>query len=210
MSQVVRFPNVSIAEPFTTGSFVILGEVPRDSEPGALPLVIGPNATIRSHTVIYAGNRIGTNFQTGHGVMIREGNEIGDNVSVGTGSVVEHHVRIGNSVRIHTNAFIPEFTVLEEGVWIGPNAVLTNARYPNAPDTKQTLEGPIVEHHAIIGANVTILPGVRIGKGALVGAGSVVTKDVPAKAIVVGNPARYLRPVSEVETYRAQMGNQWK
>ena len=204
MSEVVRFPNVSIGEPFTVGPFVILGEVPRDSKPGALPLVVGPNATIRSHTVIYAGNRIGTNFQTGHGVMIREGNEIGDNVSVGTGSVVEHHVRIANSVRIHTNAFIPEFTQLEEGVWIGPNAVLTNARYPNAPDTKQTLDGPVVECHAIIGANVTILPGVRIGEGALVGAGSVVTKDVPAKSIVAGNPAEYLRPVTEVEIYWAQ------
>ena len=83
--------------------------------------------------MIYAGNVIGRNFQTGNKVNIRESNRIGDNVSVGTLSVIEHHVEIGDSVRIHTQAFIPEYSVLEEGCWIGPNVVLTNAKYPAVP-----------------------------------------------------------------------------
>ena len=80
--------------------------------------------------MIYAGNVIGRNFQTGNKVNIRESNRIGDNVSVGTLSVIEHHVEIGNNVRIHTQVFIPEFSVLEDGCWIGPNVVFTNAKYP--------------------------------------------------------------------------------
>ncbi len=91
---------------------------------------------IRSHTVIYAGNTIGRNFQTGNKVNIRESNRIGDNVSVGTLSVIEHHVEIADNVRIHTQVFMPEFSVLEEGCWIGPNVVLTNAKYPLSPGVK--------------------------------------------------------------------------
>jgi acetyltransferase-like isoleucine patch superfamily enzyme len=131
-------------------------------------------------------------------VNVRELNRIGDNVSVGTLSVIEHHVQIGDNVRIHTQAFIPEFSVLEDGCWIGPNVVLTNARYPLSPQAKHTLAGPVIRKGAKIGANVTLLPGVVIGEDALVGAGSVVVRDVPAGAVVVGNPARVVRQISEL------------
>jgi NDP-sugar pyrophosphorylase family protein len=130
-------PNVLLCNDADIGFFVILGVPPQGRKPGDLPTVIGPGAVIRSHTVIYAGNRIGMHLQTGHFVMIREENEIGDDVSIGTGTVVEHHAKIGDGVRIHSNAFIPEFCLLQEGCWIGPNVVLTNAKYPNRPDTKQ-------------------------------------------------------------------------
>ena len=99
---------------------------------------------IRSHTVIYAGNVIGRNFQTGNKVNIRESNRIGNNVSVGTLSVIEHHVEIADNVRIHTQVFIPEFSVLEEGCWIGPNVVFTNAKYPLSPGVKDQLAGPVI------------------------------------------------------------------
>lgn len=158
-----------------------------------MPTVVGDDAVIRSHTVLYAGNRIGHRFQTGHRVMIREHNVVGDDVSVGTGSVVEHHVTIADGVRIHTNAFVPEFSRLEAGCWIGPNAVLTNARYPLSPAAKDNLEGPVIGPGAIVGANVTLLPGVTIGAGALVGAGSVVVNDVAPGDVVVGNPARRIK-----------------
>jgi acetyltransferase-like isoleucine patch superfamily enzyme len=148
--------------------------------------------------VIYAGNTIGRNFQTGNKVNIRESNQIGDNVSVGTLSVIEHHVRIADNVRIHTQAFIPEFSVLEEGCWIGPNVVLTNAKYPLSPGAKESLAGVVIRTRAKIGANVTILPGVVVGADALIGAGSVVVKDVPAGAVVAGNPARVIRHISEL------------
>lgn len=145
-----------------------------------------------SHTVIYAGNKIGINFQTGNKTNIRELNEIGDNVSIGTLSVVEHHVRIGNGVRIHSQVFIPEYSILEDECWLGPNVVLTNARYPKSLNSKNELKGVCVKSNAIIGANSTLLPGVIIGESAIVGAGSVVTKNIPNNAVVTGNQAEII------------------
>jgi acetyltransferase-like isoleucine patch superfamily enzyme len=195
------YSNVKLGENVQIGDFVIIGMPPRGKADGELPTVIGDNAVIRSHTVVYAGNVIGNGFQTGHGVLIREENKIGDNVSIGSHSVVEHHVKIGNGVRIHSQAFVPEFSVLEDGCWIGPNVVLTNARYPLSPEAKKTLKGPIIRSGAKIGANATILPGVIIGVNALVGAGAVVVEDVPDGKVVVGNPARVVKDVSEITAY---------
>jgi len=178
--------------------FVIIGVPPRGSKEAELKTIIGPNACIRSHTVIYAGNQIGANFQTGNKANIRELNSIGDNVSIGTLSVIEHHVQIGNNVRIHTQVFIPEYSILEDDSWIGPNVVLTNAKYPLVPGTKESLEGPIIKKGAKIGANSTILPGIVIGKDALVGAGSVVVADVPEGTVVAGNPARFIRNIKDL------------
>ena len=192
------FKGVMLGEGTVVEDFCVIGTPPRGRTEGELPTVIGANSMIRSHTVIYGGNRIGDNFQTGHKTNIREENEIGNNVSVGTLSVIEHHVKIGNNVRIHTQAFIPEFTLLEDEVWIGPNVVITNAKYPLSPGVKETLEGPTIMKGAKIGANATILPGITIGKCALVGAGSVVTKDVPDGAVVVGNPAKIIKLIQEL------------
>ena len=192
------YDNVALGEDTVVEDFCIVGTPPRGVRDGELTTTIGPRAVIRSHTVIYAGNTIGRNFQTGNKVNIRESNRIGDNVSVGTLSVIEHHVEIADNVRIHTQVFIPEFSVLEEGCWIGPNVVLTNAKYPLSPGVKEQLAGPVVRRGAKIGANVTLLPGVVIGENALVGAGSVVVRDVPPGAVVVGNPARVISHVSEL------------
>ncbi len=192
------YENVELGPGSVVEDYCIVGAPPRGCRPGELPTSIGAAAVIRSHTVIYAGNVIGRNFQTGNKVNIRELNRIGDNVSIGTLSVIEHHVEIGNNVRIHTQAFIPEFSVLEDGCWIGPNVVLTNARYPLSPNAKETLAGPVIRRGAKIGANATLLPGVVVGENALVGAGAVVSHDVPPGAVVVGNPARVIRQVSEL------------
>lgn len=195
------YPNVHLPPDVQIGEYVIVGVPPRGKEPGELETRIGPNAVIRSHTVIYAGNVIGRNFNTGHAAMIRELNEIGDDVSIGTHSIIEHHVKIGNGVRIHSNAFVPEYSVLEDGCWIGPNVVLTNALYPLAPDARETLQGPVIRSGAKIGANATLLPGVVIGRNALVGAGAVVVRDVPDGKVVVGNPARVIKDVAELDGY---------
>jgi acetyltransferase-like isoleucine patch superfamily enzyme len=192
------YKNVTLGPGTTLEDFCIVGAPPRGAADGDLPTTVGDGAVIRSHTVIYAGNVIGRHFQTGNKVNIRESNRIGDNVSVGTLSVIEHHVQIADNVRIHTQVFIPEFSILEEGCWIGPNAVFTNARYPLSPGAKDSLAGPVIKKGAKIGANSTILPGVVIGENALVGAGSVVARDVPAGAVVVGNPAHVIRHISEL------------
>lgn len=189
--------NVRVPPDAVIGDFCLIGE-PYRGMPEGTETTIGPGTIIRSHTVIYAGNRIGTGFQSGHGAFLRECNEIGDDVSVGTKSIVEHHVVIEDGVRIHSGAFVPEYSVLRKMCWIGPNVVLTNARYPASPSAKENLAGVIVEEHARIGANSTILPGITVGRGSLVGAGSVVTKDVPPGMVVVGNPARILCAVSDL------------
>ena len=107
-------------------------------------------------------------------------------------------MKIGNNVRIHSQVFVPEYSVLEDNAWLGPNVVLTNAKYPFSPGAKENLKGPIIREGAIIGANSTILPGVVIGQNALVGAGSVVTRDVPGNGVVVGNPARLIKNISSL------------
>ena len=198
MSSYKIYRNVSLGSGTLVEDSCIVGTPPRGAEDGELATTIGDDSVIRSHTVIYAGNVIGSHFQTGNKVNIRESNRIGNHVSIGTLSVVEHHVEIADNVRIHTQVFIPEYSVLEEGCWIGPNVVFTNAKYPLSPGVKDSLVGPIVKKGAKIGANATLLPGVVIGENALVGAGSVVARDVPAGAVVVGNPARVIRNISEL------------
>ncbi|MGA8753587.1 MULTISPECIES: DapH/DapD/GlmU-related protein [Bacteria] len=192
------FPGVTLGEGSIVEDYAIIGSPPRGKKAGELETVIGRGAVIRSHTVIYAGNRIGERFQTGNKVNIRELNEIGDNVSIGTLSVIEHHVRIGNGVRMHSQVFVPEFTVIEDDAWLGPNVVITNAKYPLSPGVKETLAGPLIKKGAKIGANSTILPGIVIGANSLVGAGSVVVKDVPENAVVAGNPARFIKLITSL------------
>src|SRR5712692_10424931 len=194
----VIHPNVHLGKDHQIGEYVIIGVAPAGAKSGDLETNIGQLAIIRSHTIIYAGNRIGANFQTGHSVMIRELNEIGDDVSIGTHSIIEHHVNIGNRVRIHSNVFTPEYSIVEDDAWIGPNVVITNALYPKSSEAKSNLKGAHVLPGAKIGANSTLLPGVVIGRNSLVGAGAVVVRDVPDGKVVVGNPARVIKDVSEL------------
>lgn len=194
----VILDGVVLADDVVVEDFCVIGALPRGVAPGGLTTVIGPGGRIRSHTVIYAGNVIGAGFQTGNKANIRESNLIGDRVSIGTLSVVEHHVTIGNGARIHTQVFVPEYTVLEDDCWIGPNVVLTNARYPASPGAKDRLAGVVVRRGAILGANVTVLPGVAVGARALVGAGAVLTRDAEPGGVYVGNPARRVRDISEL------------
>lgn len=194
VSSVVQLGDGSVVE-----DYVILGNGPD----GIVlePVSIGAGAIIRSHTVIYHGNEIGPRFQTGHGVMIREANRIGSDVSIGTHSIVEHHVVLADGVRLHSNVFVPEYTVIEDGAWIGPSVTLTNALYPRSPGAKSDLRGPHIMNGAKIGAHATLLPGVTVGRDALVGAGSVVVRDVPERAVVAGNPAKVIRTIDELDAY---------
>lgn len=193
------YPNVGMGKSVDIGDFVIIGLPAKGMKEGELKTVIGNNSVIRSHTVIYSGNIIGNNFQVGHLVMIREFNQVGDNVSIGTGSDIEHHVKIGNNVRIHSNVFIPEYSILEDNCWIGPNVVFTNALHPLCPKVKDCLKGPVIKKGAKIGANSTLLPGVVVGEYGLIGAGSVVIEDVPSYKVVVGNPGRIVKDIRELK-----------
>jgi len=181
--------NVELGSNCIVEDFAIIGAAVRGDDPYPRT-VIGDDAVIRSHTVIYAGNVIGDRFQTGNKANIREFNTIGNDVSIGTLSMVEHHIRIGDGTRIHSQVFVPEHSVLDEGCWLGPNVVLTNARYPMTRLAKEQLEGPKIGKKAKVGANSTILPGVAIGDACLIGAGALVVRDTVPHGLYLGNPAR--------------------
>jgi acetyltransferase-like isoleucine patch superfamily enzyme len=186
---------------FGDGSVVehgaIVGKPPRGREAGELETRIGDRALIRPFTTIYAGVTIGSDFQTGQGASIREDNQIGDDVGVGTNAVLEPGNRIGNRVRIHTGCFL-EYVTVEDDVFIAPHVVFADDLHPPCPRYEECVGGATVKRGARIGSNVTVLPGVVIGEGALVGAGSVVTRDVPAGVVVVGNPAKTVKRVEEL------------
>jgi len=202
---VVDYPEqVTVCEGVRTGAAPLLDAPcvigkPARGPGGDLPAtIIGDECHIRPFTTIYAGVTIGDRFQTGQGASIREDNVIGDDVSVGTNAVLEPGNRIGNNVRIHTGCFLESVTV-GDGVFIAPNVVFADDPHPPCPRYLECKGGPVVEAGAKIGANSTILPGVRIGERALIGAGSVVTADVPSGAVVAGNPARIVKSVEDLE-----------
>lgn len=192
------YPGVEIGEGVVLEPPLVLGKPPRGREPGELRLVIGAGAVIRPFTTIYAGTVLGPGVQTGQCVSIREDNEIGEGASIGTGAILEFGNRVGARSRIHSGCFL-ELTIVEEDVFVGPRVVFTDDPHPmGCPRYKECLGGVTVRALARIGANCTLLPGVVVGRNSLVGAGSVVTRDVPEDMVVAGNPARVVRPVSEL------------
>ncbi|HTX68187.1 MAG TPA: acyltransferase [Thermoleophilia bacterium] len=201
MNEAVVYANVTLGEGCDLQPPCVVGKPPRGAEAGEHPLVIGAGAVVRPFTTIYAGSTIGARLQTGQGASIREDNRIGDDVSIGTNAVVEFGNRIGSRVRIHSGCFL-ELVTVEDDVFVGPNVVFTDDPHPmNCPRYEECKGGAVVRRLARIGANSTILPGVEIGEGSLVGAGSVVVHDVPAGAVVAGSPARVIKQVSDLVCY---------
>ncbi len=167
-----------------------------------LNLRIGPGAVVRSGSVIYAGSQIGARLNVGHNAIIREENAIGDDFSLWSNSAVDYGCTIGHRVKIHHNVYVAQFTILEDDVFLAPGVMIANDLHPGCAHSRECMKGPTIKKGAQIGVNATILPLVTIGAGALVGAGSVVTRDVPPGAVVVGNPARVSGHVSELECVR--------
>jgi acetyltransferase-like isoleucine patch superfamily enzyme len=156
--------------------------------------IIGSNAVIRSHSVVYAGNLIGDNFVTGHHVTIRENNNIGNNVSIGTLSDLQGESKIGNHVRLHSNVHICQFSLIEDFVMIYPYVVFTNDRYPPT----ETPEGPSIGSFTQIGVHAVIQSAVKIGENCLIASQSSVNIDLPSFSFFVGNPGKIKGDVREL------------
>lgn len=196
------YPGVKIGENSTIGDFVILGIKGRDSEHfTSTTLTIEENATIRPFTVIYTGNKIGANFQTGQGASIRENNKIEDNVSIGTNAVLEFENIICSGSRIHSNCFL-EMTEVGRDVFVGPGTIFLDDPHPmKCPKYKECKGGVKVKRRVRIGGGCILLPGITIGENSLVGAGSCVTKDVPENMVVAGHPAKEIKKITELKCY---------
>ncbi len=188
--------GVTIGANSYIGAFTTLGE-PGIYKPCSTigRTFIGENALIRSYSIIYHSNQIGNNFQTGHRVSIREKSEIGNNVRIGTVSDIQGHCKIGNYVNFHSNVHIGQKSVIEDFVWIFPYVVLTND--PTPPSNEML--GVTIKKFAAIATGTVVLPGIIVGEDALVGANTVVSKNVDDKTIVVGNPMKVIGDVGKIK-----------
>ena len=152
---------------------------------------IHESVTFGKNTVVGAGVRIGKGTKVWHFVNLY-GCQIGENCVISSFCEIGRDVRIGNDCKIECRVFIPTGVEIENGVFVGPSVTFTNDKYPKAKG-EWKITKTLVKKEAAIGANSTIMCGVTIGEGAMVGAGSVVTKDVAPHTLVAGNPATKIR-----------------
>lgn len=161
-------------------------------------------ARIHSTAEVSPQASIGEGTSIWRGVQIREGARIGNHCNIGQNAYVDYGVIIGNNVKIHNNASLYHGLELEDGVFVGGHSIFTNDRLPRSINPDGSLKSladwtcgrTLVRYGAAIGAGVVVVTGVTIGRWAMVGAGAVVTRDVPDHGLVVGNPARLVGYVS--------------
>lgn len=171
---------------------------PSDLAPGLLlgaGVEIGEGVLIGGQAVIHAGVRIGAGARIGDHAQLRDGATIGAGTTIGSFSSVDPGVEIGNRVSVQTRCYVTGGTVIEDDVFLGPGVTLTNDNTMDRHPPERAFAGPLLRRACRIGGGAVICPGIEIGEEAFVGAGAVVLRDVPARAVVVGNPARQIREV---------------
>jgi acetyltransferase-like isoleucine patch superfamily enzyme len=198
----VVYPGTELGDGVLVGDNAVVGKQPtlgrrstaRRDELG--PLVVGEGSAILACAVVFAGTRLGRSVVVGDQACVRERCELGDEVVVGRGSLVENDTTIGARTRIQANAYVTAYSTLEEDVFVAPGVTTTNDNFMGRTEARLAqMRGPTIRRGARIGGGAVLLPGVEIGEEAFVGAGAVVLRDVPPRAVVVGNPARQIREV---------------
>ena len=197
---VVVHEGTVIGDGCEIGDHAVLGRRPRlaphsgaRGEVGVLEL--GARAYVGAGAVVFAGARIGEEAILGEQSFVRERSSIGAGSVIGRGSVVDNDVALGARVRAQTNVYLTAFTLVEDDVFIGPGAVMTNDDTMSRHPPRAPLRGAVLRRACRIGGGAVLVPGVEVGEEAFVAAGAVVTRDVPPQAVVMGVPARV---VSEV------------
>jgi acetyltransferase-like isoleucine patch superfamily enzyme len=197
----VVYSNVEIGDGTFVGRGCVLGEPLASyyNDPNKYEnpsLVIGENSIIRSGTVIYAGSILGREMNTGHNAIIREGTKIGINCTVGSFTDIQGFVEIGDYCRFHSNVHIGQYSHIKNFVFMFPNTILTNDPHPPS-DT--CIKGPTVEDYAVISSGAILMPGITVGRDSVVGANSLVTKDVEPEKVVLGMPARPICTIHDIK-----------
>lgn len=192
--------------------YAVLGKTPSRGKISALTqekplpaLRIGDHCKIGAHAVIYRGARIGKDCLIADMAQIREDVTVGAMTIVGRAAYVENKVKVGSKVKIESHAYLCALSVVGDGCFIAPGAVFTNDNF--MARTKERFKfhkGPTLKKGARVGAHATILPGVTLHEDAVAAAGAVVTKDVPARTLVAGCPARFFRVVPENQLLKNQ------
>ena len=209
----IVYPGTVVGEGCRILDYAVVGKqpalsprstAPRDPLP---PAELGPGTVVSTGAVVFAGARLGARVIVGDQACVRERCVVGDDVVVGRGSLVENDTSIGALTKIQAHAYITAYSVLEEEVFIAPCVVTTNDNLMGRTERRHELvRGPTIRRGARVGGAAVLCPGVEIGEEAFVGAGAVVLRDVPARAVVVGNPARQIREVPDEELLENQGG----
>jgi acetyltransferase-like isoleucine patch superfamily enzyme len=164
------------------------------------PTVIGDGTVVSTGAIVFAGSQIGARCIVGDQSCIRERVTMADDCILGRGSLIENDTTVGEGTRIQAEAYVTAYSTLEEDVFIAPCVVTTNDNFMGRTEKRKALmKGPTIRRGARIGGGAILCPGIEIGEEAFVGAGAVVTKDVPPRVLVVGSPARVLRDVDPAE-----------
>jgi acetyltransferase-like isoleucine patch superfamily enzyme len=192
--------NVRVLENAVVGKQPSLGASSTAKRDPLPPTTIGDGTIVSTAAIVFAGSSIGANCIVGDQSCIRERVQMADDCILGRGSLIENDTTVGAGTRIQAEAYITAYSTLEEDVFIAPCVVTTNDNFMGRTEKRKTLmKGPTIRRGARVGGGAIICPAVEIGEEAFVGAGAVVTKDVPARKLVVGSPARVLRDVSPDE-----------
>jgi acetyltransferase-like isoleucine patch superfamily enzyme len=164
------------------------------------PAEIGDGTIVSTGAIVFAGTRIGARVILGDQSCVRERVTVGDDVVLGRGSLIENDTTVGAMTKIQAMAYITAYSTLEEHVFVAPCVVTTNDNFMGRTEARHALtKGATIRRGARVGGGAVLCPGVEVGEEAFVGAGAVVTKNVPPRALVVGNPARVLREVPSEE-----------